>query len=63
MKKQLASKPENEAKSKVGEKVDVERQITALEKKMLEASDNLLFEEAARYRNEIKALMEKAKKP
>jgi excinuclease ABC subunit B len=36
----------------------VRRKIADLEKKMLEASENLLFEEAAAYRDEIRALQD-----
>ena len=38
---------------------DVSKIIATLEKKMIEASENLLFEEAARYRDEIKKLSKK----
>ena len=38
------------------EEKDIKKQIAKLEKKMLEASENLLFEEAAKYRDQIKQL-------
>ena len=56
MKKPIAQKPEKKVEMKVEDNGDIEKRIAALEKKMLEASDNLLFEKAAKYRDEIKAL-------
>lgn len=38
--------------------IDIKKQISLLEKKMLEAAENLQFEDAAKYRDEIKKLEE-----
>jgi excinuclease ABC subunit B len=37
----------------INKNMNIKKQIALLEKKMLEASENLLFEEAAKYRDEI----------
>jgi excinuclease UvrABC helicase subunit UvrB len=42
-----------ESKITIDKSIDIKKQIALLEKKMLEASENLLFEEAAKYRDEI----------
>lgn len=48
--------PYKEAKPVTSSPKDVKKQIAQLEKKMQEAVENLLFEEAAKYRDEIAAL-------
>ena len=48
--------PYKEEKTVTSSQKDVKKQIAQLEKKMQEAVENLLFEEAAKYRDEIAAL-------
>jgi excinuclease ABC subunit B len=63
--KSVSSKPpkrgqneeiQSDSEPVVSNKRDLKKKISLLEKKMLEAAENLLFEEASRYRDEIKKL-------
>ncbi|GHT89044.1 UvrABC system protein B [Alphaproteobacteria bacterium] len=56
VKKPEQTKIEIVEKLPVDEKTDIKKQIALLEKKMTEAAENLLFEDAAKYRDTIKKL-------
>ena len=55
LKSPMANKTDNMNKPKISTK-DAKKRIALLEKKMQEAAENLLFEEAAKYRDEIERL-------
>jgi excinuclease ABC subunit B len=54
--KPMPKKKESVGNFMVDKNLSFEKQIALLEKKMLEASENLFFEEAAKYRDQIKEL-------